>query len=89
MRCYCKLLCIYQYQIIHFSPPPEEGFIPETYIIGPEEDLPRKLECMEFVMHAPSDYFKLKNTPYPPPLTEKGVGYIWTTLRNEMALSKK
>ena len=60
------------------SPPPEEGFTPETYIIGPEEDLPRKLECMEFVMHAPSDYFKLKNTPYPPALTEKGIGYIWT-----------
>ncbi|KAH0948997.1 hypothetical protein HN011_006909 [Eciton burchellii] len=71
------------------SPPPEEGFIPETYIIGPEEDLPRKLECMEFVMHAPSDYFKLKNTPYPPLLTERGMGYVWTTLRNEMALSKK
>ncbi|KYN05419.1 GATA zinc finger domain-containing protein 1 [Cyphomyrmex costatus] len=71
------------------SPPPEEGFIPETYLIGPEEDLPRKLECMEFVMHAPSDYFKLKNSPYPPSLTEKGAGFIWTTLRNELAISKK
>ncbi|XP_063977835.1 GATA zinc finger domain-containing protein 1 [Diachasmimorpha longicaudata] len=66
------------------SPPPEEGFNPETYIIGPEEDLPRKLECMEFVMHAPSDYYKLKNTPYPPLLTENGSGYIWTSLKNEM-----
>ncbi|XP_011880768.1 PREDICTED: GATA zinc finger domain-containing protein 1 isoform X2 [Vollenhovia emeryi] len=71
------------------SPTPEEGFVPETYVIGPEEDLPRKLECMEFVMHAPSDYFKLKNSPYPPPHTEKGAGYIWTTLRNELAISKK
>ncbi|KAK2589012.1 hypothetical protein KPH14_001856 [Odynerus spinipes] len=71
------------------SPPPEEGFSPETYIVGPEEDLPRKLECMEFVMHAPSDYYKLKNTPYPPPLLEKGVGYVWTTLRNEISTSKK
>jgi len=44
---------------------------------------------MEFVMHAPSDYFKLKNTPYPPTLTEKGIGYIWTTLKNEIAISKK
>ena len=41
---------------------------------------------MEFVMHAPSDYYKLKNTPYPPPLTEGGSGYIWTTLRNEANL---
>lgn len=72
-----------------FSPPPDEGFSPETYIIGPEEDLPRKLECMEFVMHAPSDYYKLKNTPYPPPPTEHGTGYIWTTLRNEIATCKK
>ncbi|CAK9812415.1 GATA zinc finger domain-containing protein 1 [Anthophora plagiata] len=71
------------------SPPPDEGFTPETYIIGPEEDLPRKLECMEFVMHAPSDYYKLKNTPYPPSPTERGTGYIWTTFRNEIATSKK
>ncbi|XP_076678966.1 GATA zinc finger domain-containing protein 1 [Andrena cerasifolii] len=71
------------------SPPPDEGFSPETYIIGPEEDLPRKLECMEFVMHAPSDYYKLKNTLYPPALTERGTGYIWSTIRNEIALSRK
>lgn len=71
------------------SPPPDEGFTPETYMIGPEEDLPRKLECMEFVMHAPSDYFKLKNSPYPPTLTEKGGGFIWTTPKNEITLSKK
>ncbi|XP_053594117.1 GATA zinc finger domain-containing protein 1 isoform X2 [Microplitis demolitor] len=66
------------------SPPPEEGFSPETYIIGPEEDLPRRLECMEFIMHAPSDYYRLKNTPYPPPLIESATGgYIWTSLSNE------
>lgn len=66
-----------------YSPPPEDGFNPETYIIGPEEDLPRKLEYMEFVMHAPSDYYKLKNSPYPPILAEGGNGYVWTSLRNE------
>lgn len=79
----------YLYIFLVCSPPPDEGFSPETYIIGPEEDLPRKLECMEFVMHAPSDYYKLKNTPYPPSLAERGTGYIWTTLRNEIATSKK
>ncbi|GBP56385.1 GATA zinc finger domain-containing protein 1 [Eumeta japonica] len=50
------------------SPPPEECFDPATYIIGrfagPEEDLPRKLDVMEFVMHAPSDYYKASNSPY-------------------------
>ncbi|XP_068624184.1 GATA zinc finger domain-containing protein 1 [Battus philenor] len=64
------------------SPPPEQGFDPATYIIGPEEDLPRKLEYMEFVMHAPSDYYKASNTPYP--LTDSELndynGFIWTSL---------
>ncbi|KAL7306021.1 GATA zinc finger domain-containing protein 1 [Trichogramma pretiosum] len=70
------------------SPPPEEGFKPETYIIGPEEDLPRKLEYMEFVMHAPSDYYKLKNSPYPPLLFEGGNGYIWTSLNTEARFNR-
>ncbi|XP_026499755.2 GATA zinc finger domain-containing protein 1 [Vanessa tameamea] len=64
------------------SPPPEKGFDPATYIIGPEEELPRKLEYMEFVMHAPSDYYKASNSPYP--LTDNELnnysGFIWTTL---------
>jgi len=46
------------------SPPPNEGFHPATYIIGPEEDIPRKMEVFTFVMHAPSDYFLDKNSPY-------------------------
>ncbi|XP_046734073.1 GATA zinc finger domain-containing protein 1 [Diprion similis] len=71
------------------SPPPQHGFYPETYLIGPEEDLPRKLECMEFVMHAPSDYYKLKNTPYPPPLTETGAGFVWTSLKHEISIRRK
>lgn len=54
------------------------------YVIfaGPEEDLPRKLEYMEFVMHAPSDYYKASNSPYP--LTDSEVnnynGFIWTSM---------
>ncbi|KOB75228.1 GATA zinc finger domain containing protein 1, partial [Operophtera brumata] len=40
------------------SPPPDKCFDPATYIIGPEEELPRKLECMEWVMHAPADYYR-------------------------------
>lgn len=43
---------------------------------------------MEFVMHAPSDYYYNKNTPYPPPEienTEKcGLGYIWTRLNEKI-----
>ncbi|XP_045762488.1 GATA zinc finger domain-containing protein 1 [Maniola jurtina] len=68
------------------SPPPEKGFDPATYIIGPEEDLPRKLEYMEFVMHAPSDYYKASNSPYP--LTDNEVnnynGFVWTSLEPQV-----
>lgn len=42
----------------------------------------RKLEYMEFVMHAPSDYYKASNSPYP--LTDSELnnynGFIWTSL---------
>ncbi|XP_022837408.1 GATA zinc finger domain-containing protein 1 [Spodoptera litura] len=64
------------------SPPPEQCFDPATYIIGPEEDLPRKLDVMEFVMHAPSDYYKANTCPYPLIDTEVNnySGYIWTSL---------
>lgn len=46
------------------SPPPNEGFHPATYIVGPEEELPRKLEVFTFVMHAPDDYFYNRRAPY-------------------------
>ncbi|XP_023025570.2 GATA zinc finger domain-containing protein 1 [Leptinotarsa decemlineata] len=64
------------------SPPPNEEFDPATYIIGPEEDLSRNLDCMEFVMHAPSDYYKSKTTPYPPANPPGEPGYIWTSLKS-------
>ena len=51
--------------VFDFSPPAEESFDPSTYVIGPEEDLPRKLEYFTFVMHAPDDYFYYRKAPYP------------------------
>ncbi|KAK9701086.1 hypothetical protein QE152_g30812 [Popillia japonica] len=63
------------------SPPPNEMFDPATYIIGPDEDIPRKLECMEFVMHAPSDYYKASNTPYPNVHPAAEPGFIWSSLK--------
>ncbi|KAI4467411.1 gata zinc finger domain-containing [Holotrichia oblita] len=63
------------------SPPPNEMFDPATYIIGPEEDIPRKLECMDFVMHAPSDYYKASNTPYPNVHPAAEPGFIWSSLK--------
>lgn len=76
---YCeKSACITWLLPTKHSPPPEEAFDPATYIIGPEEDTPRVLECMEFIMHAPSDYYHAKNTPYPPLHATGDTGFIWT-----------
>lgn len=79
---YCEKSCVVTWLIpTQASPPPEQGFDPATYIIGPEEDIPRKLECMCFVMHAPSDYFKARTTPYPPVfMTSEEGPFIWTRL---------
>uniref|UniRef100_A0A1B6KFZ6 GATA zinc finger domain-containing protein 1 n=1 Tax=Graphocephala atropunctata TaxID=36148 RepID=A0A1B6KFZ6_9HEMI len=56
------------------------GFDPLTYVMGPHDDLPRKLECFHFVMKAPSDYFK-GNSPFPSGMESTGPGHIWTRLR--------
>ncbi|GAB6026320.1 GATA zinc finger domain-containing protein 1 [Chamberlinius hualienensis] len=63
---------------------PKDHFDPSTYIIGPEEEIPRKLECMEFVCHAPSDYYKSSNTPYPTINNKPELCYIWSRLRPQI-----
>lgn len=66
------------------SPNPNDCFDPSTYLIGPDEEHPRKLSCLEFVMHAPSNYYYDKTTPFPPPdsmdYDTKPGGYLWTNL---------
>ncbi|XP_075218879.1 GATA zinc finger domain-containing protein 1 isoform X2 [Lycorma delicatula] len=64
------------------SPPPEEGFDAATYMIGVEEDIPRKMDCFEFIMHAPSDYYMSKTTPYPPVNYESCLPRTHTILTN-------
>ena len=51
---------------------------------GPEEDIPRKMEFMDFVCHAPSDYFKAHNTPYPVAQRDSDLCFIWTSLGPEI-----
>ena len=60
------------------SPPPDESFDPSTYVIGPEEDLPRKLDYFTFVMHAPDDYFYYKKAPYPTIAIQTDQEYLMT-----------
>ncbi|XP_017067657.1 GATA zinc finger domain-containing protein 1 [Drosophila eugracilis] len=67
------------------SPDPQEGFDPSTYLIGPDEELSRKLCYLEFVMHAPSNYYFDRSTPFPLPdvdeyTAQRSGGYIWTRL---------
>lgn len=61
------------------------GFIFEIYFscltpTGPEEDLPRRMEYIEFVCHAPSDYYKCRTGPYLTISREPELCYIWTTM---------
>ena len=51
---------------------------------GPEEDLPRKMEYLEFVCHAPSEYFQSKSTPYPTINNTPELCYIWSALGPEI-----
>jgi len=54
------------------------------FVSGPEEDLPRKMECFEFVCRAPSEYYKAKCAPYPTQPIKPELGFIWTSLGGEI-----
>ena len=56
---------------------------------GPEEDLPRKMEYLEFVCHAPSEYFKSWSSPFPTIPIRPEKGYIWTHIGATPALAVK
>ncbi|XP_001238012.2 GATA zinc finger domain-containing protein 1 [Anopheles gambiae] len=70
------------------SPPPNEGFDPATYMAGPDEEAPRRLTYMHFVMNAPVNYFLDRNEPYPRPecygpsnTTQcDNRNYVWATM---------
>ncbi|KAM8719771.1 hypothetical protein ACLKA7_005918 [Drosophila subpalustris] len=67
------------------SPDPKDGFDPATYLIGPDEELSRKLCYLEFIMHAPSNYYFDRTTPFPLPdvdeyAAQRTGGFIWTRL---------
>uniref|UniRef100_A0A1B6D1I1 GATA zinc finger domain-containing protein 1 n=1 Tax=Clastoptera arizonana TaxID=38151 RepID=A0A1B6D1I1_9HEMI len=61
------------------------GFDPSTFIYGPVEDIPRKLDCMQFVMRAPNDYFRTINyrDPSSMPLYP-GNGHFYAKLKSDI-----
>lgn len=63
------------------SESPEEAFDPATYFIGPEEDLPRDLECMQFVCRPPSEYFMKTRSPFLTASCQTEKGIIWTNFQ--------
>ncbi|KAK5883639.1 hypothetical protein CesoFtcFv8_019943 [Champsocephalus esox] len=67
----------------------KDQFEPGTYIVGPEEDLPRKMEYLDFVCHAPSEYFKSRSSPFPTIPNRPEKGYVWTHIGPSAALTAK
>lgn len=71
------------------SPDPNESFDPSTYLIGLEEDIPRRIaNAMEYVMSAPSSYFYSRTEPYGKPeeladgLYDKSrKGFVWSNVQ--------
>lgn len=68
------------------SPDPEVEFDAATYLVGMEEDIPRRIaNTMTFVAHSSSNYFINKNEPYARPEIYDALyspknkrGFIWT-----------
>ncbi|GFU30986.1 GATA zinc finger domain-containing protein 1 [Nephila pilipes] len=58
---------------------PKGRFDPATYILGPEEELPRTLDCFEFVCHSPNEYYQIKSTCHPVVPEKPVCGYAWTS----------
>ncbi len=80
LNAFCRLL-----PTTH-SPDPDEMFDPATYVVGPEEEFPRKLDYFTFVMHAPDDYFYYKNAPYPTDVVCTDQEYVLTRLGPKVRL---
>uniref|UniRef100_A0A672REI8 GATA zinc finger domain containing 1 n=1 Tax=Sinocyclocheilus grahami TaxID=75366 RepID=A0A672REI8_SINGR len=56
---------------------PQDRFDPSTLILGPEEDLPRKMEYLEF-MSCPIRVFKSRSCLFPTIPVRPEKGYNWT-----------
>ena len=60
-----------------------------SFVPGPEEELPRKLEFFTFVMSAPDDYFHYKNAPYPTKAIKSDQEYLLTRLGPKIRVVKE
>ena len=53
-----------------------ESFDSSMFYLGPNDDLIRDMKCVEFVCHAPSDYFKPQQSLYSTIPTFRGKGFV-------------
>lgn len=55
-------------------------FNPMDYVLGYDDDLPRKLDYMEFVMHSPLEYYRNNYPSQYTPSYLGSTGFIWGRL---------
>ena len=55
---------------------PDCTFDPSLFILGPSDELIRDMSCVEFVCHAPTDYFKPAKSIYATLPNAQGKGYV-------------
>ncbi|GFY74018.1 GATA zinc finger domain-containing protein 1 [Trichonephila inaurata madagascariensis] len=58
---------------------PKNQFDPTTYILGPEEEFPRTLDCFQFICHSPNEYFQMKSSSHPVVREPPVCGYARTS----------
>jgi len=62
---YCRKSVCYAWLLPTSNYDPDEPFDPSAFYLGPGEDFCHDIESIEFVCHAPSDYYKPLNSLYP------------------------
>lgn len=76
---YCEKFVALNWLLPTREAPADGSFHAAFFVPGPEEDIPRPLQAMQFEQHAPPDYFAGYST-----LTRtapsRTTGYIWTSL---------
>lgn len=76
---YCEHFAAIHWLIPTIEAPDDGSFDASFYFLGPEEDMPRPMDCMQFEQHSPSDYFCHKD-PLTVASSSRSSGWMWTTL---------
>jgi hypothetical protein len=63
-----------------------QHFTPNEFYLGPDEELPRKMSCMQFVCHAPSDYYRPASEPFACLSSDVSCqsGFVWAGMKSTL-----